>query len=115
MAVTDKHPGLEVEVVVDGAPLKEYNDDDSNDQEIVSKYIEAQSGAEFAVRSTFTAPFPRGHGVQIAVRVDGTTRRYGYESSDLYGRQGHTCTGISYQQDGIWYEQKYCFTTLNIG
>ena len=63
MAVLDAVPGLKVEVFVDGVPLQEYDDDDTEAErfeddtdgdalpDTVTKYVEATSGAHFKIHS----------------------------------------------------------------
>lgn len=50
---------IEVKVLVKGVPAQEYNDDEEESQgpKTVTKYIEAKSGAEFAVQIELTPPF----------------------------------------------------------
>jgi hypothetical protein len=58
MAIHDDYPGLTVEILVDGKPLAEYKDDEEEEvPKTTSRYGECRSGAEFAIRTTFTAPF----------------------------------------------------------
>ncbi|ORY11101.1 hypothetical protein BCR34DRAFT_588098 [Clohesyomyces aquaticus] len=47
MAVLPVLPGLEVEVVVNGEPVREYDDDDTMPDNTVSKHVEATSGGKF--------------------------------------------------------------------
>ena len=67
MVVPDFHPGFKFEVVVDGEPLREYDD---NNEEIkagevdeykasrtISKYIEAVTGQEFSIRLSLGKPY----------------------------------------------------------
>ena len=67
-------PGLNVEIMVDGQPLKEYNDIDEKPSppNTVTKYIEAQTDANFAVwvRIDETFHFPVGD-IGIEASVDG--------------------------------------------
>ncbi|KAF9693625.1 hypothetical protein EKO04_008158 [Ascochyta lentis] len=60
MAVLPSCPSLTVEIIVNGAPLQEY---DANEEELalpkgITKYIEAQSGANFAIRFMSLQPLP---------------------------------------------------------
>jgi hypothetical protein len=56
MAVLDAVPGLEVQIYVDGQPLKEYRDED--DQPVVAspneciQYIESQTDKEFSIKAS---------------------------------------------------------------
>ncbi|KAF1850027.1 uncharacterized protein K460DRAFT_326501 [Cucurbitaria berberidis CBS 394.84] len=115
MAVLDDVPGLKAEVIVDGRPLREYDDDEETSSKAVTKYVEAQSGAEFAIRSVFSAPFPLQYGVEMKVSVDGDIYRRTYKCPDeLYREGGHNQKGISYQEDGNWVRRYYRFTALSI-
>jgi hypothetical protein len=49
MAISDKMPGLQTEVLVDGRPLREYEDDEA-EPGTISKYIEACSDKEFVLK-----------------------------------------------------------------
>ncbi|KAL7776609.1 hypothetical protein CFE70_007027 [Pyrenophora teres f. teres 0-1] len=45
MAILSEYPGLEVAFIVHGQRLEEYDDDDEPLPKTVTKYIEAQPGA----------------------------------------------------------------------
>ena len=114
MAICDDHPGLKAQIVVDATPLQEY--DDEAGPNAISKYVEALSGKDFALKFTFTHPFPIQHGVEIRVSVDGEQSRVlSYEPEELYNPEGHFKRGVGFQKDGQWYRQNYRFTALNIG
>ena len=50
MAITDTAPGLEVTILVDGKPLKEYrNADDPDEEGTITRWIEAADGKNFVV------------------------------------------------------------------
>jgi hypothetical protein len=54
MAILDAVPALEFQILVDGQPLPEYeNEEEPQDEDTVTKYIEAQSGKEFASKYKF--------------------------------------------------------------
>ncbi|KAH0364053.1 hypothetical protein KCU65_g6976, partial [Aureobasidium melanogenum] len=74
MAVLDGLPGVEVTVVVDGDDLHEHQDTDLQDEEdTITKYIEAVDGANFAVKIKVSkdATF-KGDQLSFKVLVDGT-------------------------------------------
>lgn len=62
MAILSTCPGLTAEILVNGVPLQEYEGDEADEElespDMVTKYIEAQSGIDFAVSYTPTAPLP---------------------------------------------------------
>jgi hypothetical protein len=118
MAINSECPGLKVEVLVEGQTLQEYDADDDEDPtpKATTKYIEAQSDKDFALRTNFSAPFPSQYGVAAHVRVDGMAETgIAYEPRDLYRQQGYIKEGICMKKDGTWFQQKYHFTALNIG
>ncbi|KAF2035317.1 hypothetical protein EK21DRAFT_54266 [Setomelanomma holmii] len=115
MAISGDHPGLLVEIIVDGRPLQEYEDEDAPPNTI-TKYVEASSGKEFAMKFTFSPPLPTQYGVEARVNIDGASIRVvSYAPDELYKPGGHTKSGVSYQENGQWFRQNYCFTALNIG
>jgi hypothetical protein len=115
MAICDDHPGLRAEIVVDGQALKEYDDEEAAPNTI-TKYIEASSGKCFAMKMSFDPPFPTRYGVEVRVSVDGASgRKISYAPDQLYTPAGHVKSGVSFQENGRWFRQNYCFTALNIG
>lgn len=51
MAMLDKYPYLNVEILVDNISFQEYDDDDGEpDENTITIHIEAKSGAFFEVR-----------------------------------------------------------------
>ncbi|EME45426.1 hypothetical protein DOTSEDRAFT_71220 [Dothistroma septosporum NZE10] len=69
------HPGVQVSLRVGGVDLAEYNIDDEEDEEVntVTKYVEAVSGANFTVNfnaKVDCAPDPRDS-CQMSVHLDG--------------------------------------------
>ncbi|KAH8800992.1 hypothetical protein F5882DRAFT_457358 [Hyaloscypha sp. PMI_1271] len=82
MAVLDALEGIEVSICVDGQALHEYNDDDIEAQaeavgahqasKTVSKYIEAATGKEFAIKLTVKSPYKMDcPTLSFSCRVDG--------------------------------------------
>jgi len=82
MAVLDALEGIEVTICVDGQALHEYNDDEIEAQagavgahqasRTVSKYIEAATGKEFAVKVTVKSPYKMDCPIlSFPCRVDG--------------------------------------------
>ncbi|KAF2622226.1 hypothetical protein BU25DRAFT_415384 [Macroventuria anomochaeta] len=59
MAILPSQPGIKISIVCNGAILQEYEDDDEEpNHAVVSKYIEAVSGAEFGIRWDVSSPWP---------------------------------------------------------
>jgi hypothetical protein len=118
MAVLDAYPGIKVQIVVNGAPLQEYDDDDdeSATPNTVTKYVEAVSGAEFQIQHDITQPWPQHemllecivdqHKVVGAVLNKGNYRGSSYR----YVKEG----AISYKE-GHQFIQRFRFAQLSIG
>ena len=73
MAISHDCPGLKVEVVVHRLPLQEYDDEDDQNaaSHVTTKYIEAQSDKDFALRFAFAYPFPLQYDVEVRIYIDG--------------------------------------------
>jgi hypothetical protein len=75
MAILDSVPGLHVEITVLDRPLIEHAErDDSNEDTptCITRYVEAQSGASFAIRVGVDKTFPYGErDISYDVSVDG--------------------------------------------
>lgn len=76
MAISDSLPGVAIEILVDGRALKEYEDQDAEEdreQDTVIRYIEAQSGKLFAVSIELLDEFEfDGTCIAFDIYVDGT-------------------------------------------
>lgn len=72
MAIVPGCPGLVVEVLVDGVPLQEYNDDEDEEGSpgITTKYIEAHSGSSFTIRFSYANSLPV-HPHLVRISLDG--------------------------------------------
>jgi hypothetical protein len=108
----DDVPGLRAEVVVDGEPLQEYDDDDA-EPDMITKYIEACSDKEFVLKFTFDMGLPMDHGVEVKVDIDGDRCHVAYRPGSLH-KPRHKY-GMSFLKDGQRFRQNYRFTALNIG
>ncbi|KAI4681913.1 uncharacterized protein J4E84_007510 [Alternaria hordeiaustralica] len=104
-------------IVVNGAPLPEYDDDSDTPASptTVTKYVEATSGANFAIQVSVTEdfPFPKGD-MLAAISLDGQVIERGIspESRFFHTRLYH---GRSSQIGGHPKIQKFCFAELEIG
>lgn len=116
MAVLDAYPGLRTEITVNKKPLVEYNHEEETSQTTVTKYIEACSGAEFVIKTTFSQPFPLVNGVEISAVVDGNRGpRWAVKPDERFYRSANNMKGVSFTHNGKRYQQKYQFAELNIG
>ncbi|KAI4610888.1 hypothetical protein J4E80_007917 [Alternaria sp. BMP 0032] len=72
MAVHADYPGLTVEIYVDGKPLEEYKSaEDVDASRTATRYVKCRSGAEFAIKTKFNAPFAPMD-LKIDVSLDGS-------------------------------------------
>jgi hypothetical protein len=64
---------LKVEAIVDGEPLREYEDSDEHESaKMLTRYVEAKTGKHFGLRFMFTTrAFPDGKDVAVEVYLDG--------------------------------------------
>lgn len=115
MAILSEYPGLDVAVVVHDQRLQEYDDDDEPSPTTVTKYIEAQSGANFAIATSFKPPFPTHYDVMAKLYIDGKRMsKWHCRREQLFDRE-YKKDNICWQQHGEWFKQKFCFAELNIG
>jgi hypothetical protein len=116
MAVLDSVPGLKAEVVVAGASVQEYVDKDEEvPPNTVLKYIEAVSGAEFAVQYTLKPSFKMKHDLEVRLSLDGkrVTGRVLYRTDD---RSKPLVISDAYDRiDDGYFTKKFCFTDLTTG
>lgn len=74
MAISDALPGVKIEVIVNGAALKEHEDHELvEDRRTTTRYIEAVSGQVFAVAIKLLPSFEfKGDCVAFPIFADGT-------------------------------------------
>ena len=116
MAILDAYPGLKTEITVDAAPLAEYNDEEAETSPTeTTKYIEARSGPEFVIETSFKWPFPTTNGVQINASIDGIHVSEWSIKPELLFRKVRGMKGVSFSEGGRRYLQNFRFAELNIG
>lgn len=122
MAVHPEFPGLSAEVVVNGEPLKEYDDDDhssAGNWNNIAKYVEVNNEALFGVRYTIPHGFSEEFGVKTNLTIDGKhVRSYTHNQYQVVHskRDIVKCLDECYSTvDGIKYTQKFRFSQLHIG
>jgi len=116
MAVLDGVPGLEVTVLVNGAPLDEYvdSDEETSPAEVI-KYVEAVSGAVFHVKYDIGSAFTvkAEHGVQVELSLDG--KWVTGHALERHRVKGSIFNGIREKVDSKFYLREMCFSELKIG
>lgn len=113
MAVTKKYRSIKASILVNDAPLEEYDDDEArNDSSKVRKYIEAISGAEFAIQSRFDK-LPK-YDVRVNFYLDGHYASAKYVFLDRFKGDSSTQTsyGVRYNDGNKWQVHNYAFSNL---
>jgi len=117
MAVHPFLPGLTVEIIVNNALLPEYDDDSVTPASptTVTKYVEATSGANFAIKVSLIEkefPFPKGY-IEAAVSLDGRRLMSAIISEAQFFK--HRMIEGRQSQIGEHYKiQRFCFAELEI-
>jgi hypothetical protein len=117
MAIFGGIPGVKVEIIVDRAPLQEYDDDsEGGAARKLSVYVEVQTGQEFALKATFKDPFPQSN-VVISVALAGQSplKTIYIAEHHLRDHDGHKISYITSRSAPYSYKQKFCFEKLEIG
>ncbi|KAH6639651.1 hypothetical protein C7974DRAFT_410606 [Boeremia exigua] len=113
MAIHKDHPGLSVEIVVNGNALREYeNNDQVHEPETVARYLQAQPGAKFGIRWSITEAFPSNRDISHSVWIDGRLiSQLTNRADNLHDKTSRTVkAGKSFVQ-GEWSDQKLVFAT----
>jgi hypothetical protein len=115
MAILPTHPGLTVQITVDGKQLPEYTDDDApNESNTITKYIEAQPGSEFAIKYTFDKTFPTKNDVGIDAFIDGTLLSSPIIKKHRLLSRSRKILGFMTNANDKWMLQKWTFQKLSI-
>jgi len=101
MAILKDLPGVQVSIFVNGQELHKYDDPDDDENnpapDSVTKFIEAECGAEFSIRvdlkeeakTAYKGDDPTDHSLRFAVYVDGE-----WQESKLYDFDNMPMTGF---------------------
>lgn len=116
MAVTDTFPAMIAEILVNGVALQEYDDDEDNTVPSTKavKYIEAVSGAEFAIR--YRIDERPQYDVRLDFCLDGKSATNKILQLDRFcgGSIENVLAGVSSNKDGEWVQSNFTFSDLNI-
>jgi hypothetical protein len=109
MAIVDEILGLEVQIHVDGSPLREYTDPHTTVSEATSEsYVEAHSGSTFEIHYSFRPPFPTDRSVSMIVTIDGKdVDEPLIRPDELYSVDGHVSSGPIMNEGRNWFIQTY--------
>ena len=118
-----KFRGIEVTVQVAGVDLKEYEDDDeagNQDDKTVSKYVEAVSGAAFAVKVQVPREYKMtSNALAFYISADGMKGGYPMmkmTSLEQAGPQGwvNLTTGVRSFVQGQWEQRDWHFSDIHL-
>jgi hypothetical protein len=117
MAITDTFPAIKAEILVNEVALQEYDDgeDNSNSGTTVTKYIEAVSGAEFAICDKIDQK-PK-YEVRVDFFLDGKRASGNILQHWRFigGSYENTVQGVNSNTGGNWSLSKFSFSDLNTG
>ncbi|OWY48808.1 hypothetical protein AALT_g8180 [Alternaria alternata] len=116
MAIVDEVPGLEIQIYVNGNPLREYVDQHAAVSEATSEsYIEVHSNSSFEIHYSFKAPFPVDRPVSMIVTMDGKDIEEPLiRPCELYNQEGHFSSGPISNDGRNWSTKSYRFSPLDI-
>ena len=123
MAILSTLKGVAAEVTINGTPCREHDDNEDDEAShnalITSKFIEAKSGAHFAVSRRFTEEYPhKSNPVRLEVFVDGECMDVTILTPEtLKKRSGHTweVSGHEYSGPEGPLRRPFKFSELAIG
>jgi hypothetical protein len=125
MAILSSFPGLTVEILVNGIAREEYQppeDEVQDTQKHVTRYIEAESGANFEVRVSLNSAFKTAFDISkydlcAVIRIDGSYAESRlWHMSDLRSLtlidQSKKISGVSVGSGKDWKLRKFLFSNL---
>jgi hypothetical protein len=117
MAVIKDIPGLKVEIIANGEPLQEYDDDEAeNSATNVTRYIQVGSDRIFAIVVQFLDEYVATRGMRIEIRLDGVKVSATLLALNKLMREGgHKFSGVSSKIGNRWNESKFTFMPFLIG
>jgi len=116
MAVTQDNPSITASIVVNGVALQEYDDDEGQaESTAVTKYVEAITGAEFAIQYRFDKK-PKHH-VRVNFLLDGkdVAGQYAFPEDFKESSLVQTSYGVMSNEGSKWQMQNYAFADLQTG
>jgi hypothetical protein len=119
MAILGK---ITAEVLVDGNALQEYEGDgmENENPDLVVKYIEATSGANFHIRVSILGSFKiTSDAIGLEVHLDGIYVEDVIPNDDEIGMPSssfcHLFQGSESEVDGEWFRQPFYFRDILLG
>ena len=112
--------GIKVAIVVNGQELKEYDDEDdcNDDQNSVSKYVEATSDAEFGIMTSATWYQCTSDAVKMDIYLDGKYVQNFIFRKGVAGRTRswqYNCKGAKRFDGNQWESRPFRFVEITTG
>jgi hypothetical protein len=109
MAVINEIPGLKVEIVANGEPLPEYdNEDVDNSASKITRYIQRSPDSTFEVIVQFLDEYVATRGVRIEIRLDCVkVSSRSMALNELERKGGHKFSGVSSKINNRWNESNF--------
>ncbi|CAN9269677.1 unnamed protein product [Alternaria alternata] len=116
MAIHNDYPGLTVQIICGGKPIEEHvyeADEEREEPKTTTRYIESQSNAEFAIKTTFRPPFaPLDLNVVVyldGIKVDGLIVHKHQMLNETYVQ-----SATKWKEGQKWRASKFFFSDLNV-
>lgn len=116
MAIHSDFPGVTVQVVVNDEPLEEYvNEEEEDPPKTLTRYIECQSGAEFAIKTSFTENFDPTD-MSLRAYLDGVmVSKWFVVKEDVTRPMGFVQASSRWKDGTKWYQSMFSFSELELG
>ncbi|KAJ8109122.1 hypothetical protein OPT61_g7689 [Boeremia exigua] len=117
MAIHPDFSGLTAEIVVNGEALQEYAaDDEEQDTKDVTNYVQASSGAYFAIRYVIPQALFTEHSMRALIKIDGVKTRGQVWNQEFCDEDGITeiCNTSAARVNGVDMSQKLHFAELSL-
>jgi hypothetical protein len=117
MAILEGCPGLKVEVTVNDHALREYDDDNVQEEpNTLTKYIEVNGNDTFKIQAQFLDNYVATYDVVAEVWLDGNKiNSYVLNLKSLKRPEGHKFSGVRLRINGTWYRYNLVFSSFAIG
>ena len=115
MAIHADYPGLTVEILLDGRPLKEYQHEEEEDApKIATRYVECRSGAEFKIRTGFAPPFaPIDMGLRVC--LDGVRVNSTIAEKETILDEPYIQSRTEWKEGRKWRASNFLFSDISVG
>jgi hypothetical protein len=117
MAIHNDYPGLTVQIICGGKPIEEHvyeEDEEREEPKTTTRYIESQSNAEFAIKTTFRPPFAPLD-LDVVVYLDGIKVGGLIVHKHRMLNETYVQSATKWKGGQEWRASKFFFSDLNVG